>query len=112
MIDQVGDRPHRQAVADGVLKSTMKIDMPSDFFFTSPSGVVRSSRIIRSECCTREILDVWPFTTYRPSFFTALILIFVVSVPVVGSVTAIDWLRNLPVAMSGRYLSFCALLPL
>ena len=28
----------------------MKIDIPSDFFFTFVSGVVRASRIIRSEC--------------------------------------------------------------
>ena len=41
----------------------MKIDMPSDFFFTSASGVVRASRIIRSECCTREIQTFWPLTT-------------------------------------------------
>mgnify|MGYP003472983465 FL=1 len=41
----------------------MKIDMPSDFFFTSASGVVRASRIIRSECWTREIQTFWPLTT-------------------------------------------------
>jgi hypothetical protein len=41
----------------------MKIDMPSDFRFTSPSAVVRASRIIRSECRTREIQTFWPFTT-------------------------------------------------
>ena len=41
-----------------------------------------------------------------------MVLIFVVSVPVVGSVTAIDWMRSLPAAMRGRYFSFCALLPL
>ena len=44
-------------------RSTMKIDMPSDFFFTSASGVVRASRIIRSECWTREIQTFWPLTT-------------------------------------------------
>ena len=44
-------------------RSTMKIDMPSDFFLTSGSGVVRASRIIRSECCTREIQTFWPLTT-------------------------------------------------
>lgn len=43
--------------------STMKTDMPSDFFFTSASGVVRASRIIRSECCTREIHTFWPLTS-------------------------------------------------
>ena len=43
--------------------STMKIDMPSDFFFTSASGVVRASRIISSECCRREVQTFWPFTT-------------------------------------------------
>ena len=41
----------------------MKIDMPSLFFFTSASGVVRASRIIRSECCTRLIHTFWPLTT-------------------------------------------------
>ncbi|MNL41686.1 hypothetical protein D3C87_1641080 [compost metagenome] len=90
----------------------MKIDMPSDLRFTSVSGVVRASRIIRSECCTREIQTFCPLTTYRPSFFTALVLILVVSVPVVGSVTAIDWMRNSPAAIFGRYFSFCAVLPL
>ena len=44
-------------------RSTRKIDMPSDFFFTSASGVVRASRIIRSECWTREIQTFWPLTT-------------------------------------------------
>ena len=44
-------------------RSTMKIDMPSDFFFTSASGVVRASRIIQSECCMREIQTFWPLTT-------------------------------------------------
>jgi hypothetical protein len=44
-------------------RSTMKIDIPSDFRFTSASGVVRASRIIRSECCTREIQTFWPLTT-------------------------------------------------
>ena len=33
-----------------VRKSTMKIDMPSDFFVTSANGVVRASKIIKSEC--------------------------------------------------------------
>ena len=41
----------------------MKIDMPSDFFVTCASGVVRASRIIQSECCTREIQTFWPLTT-------------------------------------------------
>ena len=90
----------------------MKIDMPSDFFLTSGSGVVRARRIMRSECCTREIHTFWPLTTYRPSLLTAVVLIFVVSVPVVGSVTPIDWMRSLPAAISGRYFCFCALLPL
>jgi hypothetical protein len=36
----------------------------------------------------------------------------VVSVPAPGSVTAIDWMRSLPAAISGRYFSFCARLPL
>ena len=41
----------------------MKIDMPSDLRLTSASGVVRASRIMRSECCTREIQTFWPLTT-------------------------------------------------
>ena len=36
---------------------------PRIFFFTSASGVVRASRIIRSECCMREIQTFWPLTT-------------------------------------------------
>ena len=44
-------------------RSTMKIDMPSVFFFTSASGVVRARRIIQSECCTREIQTFWPLIT-------------------------------------------------
>jgi hypothetical protein len=44
-------------------RSTMKIDMPSLFFFTSASGVVRASRIIRSLCWMREIHTFWPLTT-------------------------------------------------
>ena len=80
----------------------MKIDMPSDLRFTSASGVVRASRIIRSECCTREIQTFWPLTTQRSSFFSAVVLILVVSVPVLGSVTAIDCSRSSPLAMRGR----------
>ena len=44
-------------------RSTRKIDIPSDFRFTSDSGVVRASRIIRSECWMREIQTFWPLTT-------------------------------------------------
>ena len=44
-------------------RSTMNTDMPSLFFFTSASGVVRASRIIRSECWMREIQTFWPLTT-------------------------------------------------
>src|SRR4029079_1133896 len=44
-------------------RSTRKIDMPSLFFVTSASGVVRASRIIRSECWTREIHTFCPLTT-------------------------------------------------
>ncbi len=43
--------------------STRKIVMPSDFFFTSASGVVRASRIMSSECCRREVQTFWPLTT-------------------------------------------------
>ncbi len=44
-------------------RSTMKIDMPSLFFITSASGVVRASRIISSLCWMREIHTFWPLTT-------------------------------------------------
>jgi hypothetical protein len=44
-------------------RSTRKIDMPSDLRLTSASGVVRASRIIRSECWMREIHTFWPLTT-------------------------------------------------
>ena len=44
-------------------RSTRKIDRPSLFFFTSASGVVRASRIIRSLCWTRLIQTFWPLTT-------------------------------------------------
>ena len=37
--------------------------MPSLFLRTSASGVVRASRIMPSECWTREIQTFWPFTT-------------------------------------------------
>ncbi|MNT76264.1 hypothetical protein D3C72_2152510 [compost metagenome] len=44
-------------------RSTMKMDMPSLFFFTSASAVVRASRIMKSLCCTRLIHTFWPLTT-------------------------------------------------
>ncbi|MCY1223653.1 hypothetical protein D9M72_357890 [compost metagenome] len=92
-------------------KSTRKIDMPSDFFLHSASGVVRASRIIRSECWTREIHTFWPFTTYLSPLRTAVVLILVVSVPVVGSVTAIDCRRSSPLAILGKYSFFCSAEP-
>ena len=64
VVDHVDDRPHGHArVPIASCRSTRKIDMPSDFFFTSASGVVRASRIIRSECWMREIHTFWPLTT-------------------------------------------------
>ena len=80
----------------------MKMDMPSLFLVTSDKGVVRASKIIRSECWMREIQTFWPFTTYRSFFLTAVVLSCVVSVPVVGSVTAIDCKRNSPEAILGK----------
>ncbi|MNG27670.1 hypothetical protein D3C84_1128250 [compost metagenome] len=76
--------------------------MPSDFFFTSANGVVRASRIIRSECWTREIHTFCPLITYMSPRLIAVVLILVVSVPVVGSVTPIDCRRNSPLASFGR----------
>jgi len=49
--------------------------------------------------------------TQRPSFLTALVLSLVVSEPVVGSVTPMDWMRSSPLAMRGRNFSFCACEP-
>ncbi|MNF45574.1 hypothetical protein D3C76_413210 [compost metagenome] len=76
--------------------------MPSDFFFTWSNGVVRASRIIRSECWMREIHTFWPLITYLSPWRTAVVLILVVSVPVVGSVTPIDCRRSSPLASFGR----------
>ena len=81
--------------------------MPSVFFDTSASGVVRASRIMRSECSARDIQTFWPFTTYVSPRRTATVFVFVVSVPVVGSVTPIDCSRSSPLAMRGRYSRFC-----
>jgi len=67
-------------------RSTRKQLRPSERFCTSASGVVRVSRIIMSLCWTREIQTFCPLTTQRPSFFTAMVLSRVVSLPVVGSV--------------------------
>ena len=91
-----------RALPQFAFTSTRKIDMPSDFFFTSASGVVRASRIIRSECCRREVHTFWPLITYLSPFFTATVLILVVSVPAVGSVTPIDCRRSSPEAILGR----------
>jgi hypothetical protein len=43
-------------------RSTMKMDMPS-LFFTSASGVVRASRIMKSLCWMRLIQTFWPLIT-------------------------------------------------
>jgi len=60
----------------------------------------------------REIQTFWPLMTQRPSFLMALVLSWVVSLPVVGSVTPIDWMRSAPLAIWGRNFSFCACEPL
>ena len=95
-----------------VFRSIRKQLRPSDFFFTWSAGVVRASKIIRSLCWMREIHTFCPLMTQRPSFFTAVVLSLVVSLPVVGSVTPMDWMRNSPEAILGRYRSFCACEPL
>ncbi|MNN44075.1 hypothetical protein D3C81_1583500 [compost metagenome] len=89
-------------------RSTTNTDRPSDFFFTWSSGVVRASSSIRSECCTREIHTFWPLTMYLSPWRTAVVLSLVVSVPVVGSVTAIDCMRSSPEAMPGSQRCFWA----
>jgi hypothetical protein len=83
-------------------RSTMKIDIPSVFLPTSASGVVRASRIIQSLCWMREIQTFWPLTTQRSPRLVAVVRIFVVSVPLVGSVTPIDCSRHSPLAILGR----------
>jgi len=82
--------------------STRKTESPSDFLRTRSIGVVRASTIIRSECCRREVQTFWPFRTQRSPRRVAVVRSFVVSVPVVGSVTAIDCRRSSPDAMRGR----------
>jgi hypothetical protein len=42
--------------------STMNTDSPSVRFFTSSFGVVRASRIIRSEYSARLVQIFWPLT--------------------------------------------------
>jgi hypothetical protein len=80
----------------------MKTESPSERLATSASGVVRASRIIRSEWRTREMKTFCPFTTYLSPRFTAVVRIFVVSVPAAGSVTAMAWIRSRPSAIAGR----------
>ena len=63
VVDHVEDRPHGHAVSDRLAQVDDEDRHASDFFFTSASGVVRASRIIRSECWTREIQTFWPLTT-------------------------------------------------
>jgi hypothetical protein len=95
-----------------VLRSMRKQLRPPERFCTSASGVVRASRIIMSLCWMREIQTFCPLMTQRPSFLTAMVLSWVVSLPVVGSVTPMDWMRSSPEAMRGRYFSFCSVEPL
>ena len=42
--------------------STMNTDRPSVRFLASSFGVVRASRIIRSECSARLVQIFWPLT--------------------------------------------------
>ena len=93
-------------------KSIKKHDKPSERLVTWSAGVVRASKIIRSLCWIREIQTFWPLMTQRPSFLTAVVLSLVVSLPVVGSVTPMDWMRNSPVAILGKSVFFCASEPL
>src|SRR5258708_34878791 len=88
--------------------SNRKTDNPSVFFVMLGKGVVRARSNIKSECCTRDIHTFCPFTIYLSPRFSAKVLVLVVSVPVVGSVTANDWRRNAPDAIRGRYLRFCS----
>ena len=92
-------------------RSTRNTDSPWLLRCTSASGVVRASRIIRSECCTREIQTFCPLTTQRSPRRTAVVLILVVSVPVVGSVTPMLCRRNSPRAIGGSQRAFCCAEP-
>ena len=66
------------------------------------STVPLNDGTIRSECRTREIQTFWPSTTQRSPRRTAVVRICVVSLPVVGSVTAIACRRSAPLAIAGR----------
>ena len=43
--------------------STSSTDRPSVRCFTCSTGVVRTSSIIRSDLCAREVQTFWPLTT-------------------------------------------------
>ncbi len=58
------DRMHFESVARRASRrSTRKTERPSDLRCTWSRGVVRASRIIRSECGTREMKTFWPRIT-------------------------------------------------
>ena len=77
--------------------------MPSLRRFTSSAGVVRASSSIRSDCRARLVQTFWPLTTYWLPSRSALVFSWVVSEPVVGSVTPKACMRSSPLAMPGRY---------
>src|SRR6202165_3246207 len=92
--------------------STMNTDRPSVRFLDCSFGVVRASRIIRSEYSARLVQIFWPLTIQLslPSRF-AKVFSDEVSVPLVGSVTPNACSRNSPLAIFGRHFSFCSSLP-
>ena len=90
-------------------RSTRKIDMPSDFLrhlLERRRAREQHHQIRVLHARDPHLLPV-DRRSGRPSC-TATVLIFVVSVPAVGSVTANDCSRSSPVAIFGRYLRFCS----
>jgi hypothetical protein len=49
------DRADFHPITGGFSETAIKIDIPKDFLLTSSSGVVRASKIIKSECSIRLI---------------------------------------------------------
>ncbi len=85
--------------------------MPSERRFTWSAGVVRASSSIRSDCMARLVQTFWPVTTYLLPRSSARVLSWVVSEPVVGSVTPKACMRSAPLAIPGSQLRFCSAEP-
>src|ERR1700722_4095253 len=88
--------------------SNRNTDRPSVRSATSASGVVRASSTIRSECSAREVQIFCPLTTQPSPRRSARVLIWVVSEPASGSVTANACRRSSPEAIEGSQRRFCS----